>query len=140
MLLKKTKDPVSRAASRHNGRRGREKAELARRTRRQERQENLQVQNRPSPKTAGTPLSTENSSCSNEGQAAVVKAAVPPAAGEDQTLTPHFGARVLVQCARACGGFIYYHLLYKRAFASCARVFCLCARVYHSKTLGGVGA
>ena len=56
----------------------------------------------------------------------------------NQTLTPHFGARVLVQCARACGGFIYYHLLYKCVFASCARVFCLCARVYHSKTLGGV--
>ena len=60
--------------------------------------------------------------------------------GGEQTLTPHFGARVLVQCARAFGGFIYYHLLYKCAFASCARVFCLCARVYHSKTLGGVRA
>ena len=79
MLLKKTKDPVSRAASRHNGRRGREKAELARRTRRQERQENLLVQNRPSPKTAGTPLSTENSSSSNEAEVAIVEVAVPPA-------------------------------------------------------------
>ena len=78
MLLKKTKDPVSRAASRLNGRRGRERAKLARRTRRQERQD-LQVQNRPSPKTAGTPLSTENSSCSNEGEVAIVEAAVPPA-------------------------------------------------------------
>ena len=64
----------------------------------------------------------------------------PLVIGREQTLTPHFGARVLVQCARACGGFIYYHLLYKCAFASCARVFCLCARVYHSKTLGGVRA
>ena len=79
MLLKKTKDPVSRAASRHNGRRGREKAELARRTRRQERQENLQVQYRPSPKTAGTPLSTDNSSSANEGEVAIVEAEVPPA-------------------------------------------------------------
>ena len=79
MLLKKTKDPVSRAASRHNGRRGREKAKLARRTRRQERQENLQVQNRHSPKTAGTPLSTENSSSSNEEEVAIVEASVPPA-------------------------------------------------------------
>ena len=28
--------------------------------------------------------------------------------GRGQTLTPYFGARVLVQCARAFGGFIYY--------------------------------
>ena len=87
MLLKKTKDPVSRAASRHNGRRGREKAKLARRTRRQERQENLQVQNRPSPKTAGTPLSTDNSSCANEGEVAIVEAAVPPAVRTVTTAT-----------------------------------------------------
>ena len=106
MLLKKTKDPVSRAASRHNGRRGREKAKLARRTRRQERQENLQVQNRPSPKTAGTPLSTENSSCSNEGQAVVLKAAVPPAvrtvttAAADSTQTSRHSIKQMMIGAR----------------------------------------
>ena len=41
-----------------------------------------------------------------------------------QTLTPHFGARVLVQCARACGGFIYYinaHLPHAREFSAYAR-------------------
>ena len=42
----------------------------------------------------------------------------------DQTLTPRFGARVLVQCARAFGSFIYYinaHLPHAREFSAYAR-------------------